>query len=40
MKKKRTYSLLQIEVCCLQDDLIRTSDEFKDGNEGEWDVFN
>ena len=44
MQKKRVYELLQIEICRLYDDLIRTS--FDDGNEssssadnGEWDVF-
>lgn len=45
MKEKREYHLLQLEIYRLQDDLIRTSDGFADGNgsssgnEGEWDVF-
>lgn len=43
MQEKKAYEFLQIEICYLQDDLIRTSGEFNDGNssgnEGEWDVF-
>lgn len=46
MQKKRAYEFLEIEICQLYDDLIRTSDGFDDGsssssgnNNGEWDVF-